>query len=145
MSEPAWEFVHSVDCKATRRFAWSYWTNVANWNDPPAKFHLDGPFEAGSRLTTTLPDQTWHSTIRDVHPDREALIEMQLTDAVLSFHWRFEALAEDRTRITQQLALLGANAKSFVAQVTIFEESVPAGMNKVVAAIERAQTSADRS
>jgi Polyketide cyclase / dehydrase and lipid transport len=139
MSKPAWEFEHSVECNAPPRFAWGYWTDVANWNDPPAKFHLDGPFEAGSRLMTRLPDQTWHSIIRDVSPGREATIEMQLQGAVLSFHWRFEEVSKERTRITQRLALGGANAKSFLAQVTVFEQSIPDGMKKVVAAIEGAQ------
>ena len=139
MSEPVWEFQHSVECRATRPFAWRYWTNIANWDDPPAKFDLEGPFDIGSRLTTTLPGQTWHSVIRDLKPDCEATIEMQLPDALLSFHWRFEDLAEDRVRITQRLALSGANAKSFVAHASMFEQSVPDGMKKVVAAIERAQ------
>jgi hypothetical protein len=139
MSEPAWEFQHSVECNAPRKFAWGYWTNVLNWNDPPAKFHLDGPFEAGSRLTTKLPDQTWRSIIRHVNPEHEAIIEMQLQDAALSFDWRFEELSKERTRITQRLALRGANAKSFVAQVSVFEKSIPDGMKKVVAAIEGAQ------
>jgi hypothetical protein len=140
MSGPAWEFQHSVECNAPRRFAWGYWTDVANWDDPPAKFHLDGPFEAGSRLTTTLPDQIWHSIIRDVNGNREAIIEMPLQDAVLSFHWTFEELSKERTRITQRLALRGANAKSFLAQVGVFEQSIPDGMKKVAAAIEGAQT-----
>jgi hypothetical protein len=136
-SEAAWEFQHSVQCNATRRFAWNYWTNIENWDDPPAKFHLDGPFSDGARLTTILPGQTFQSVIRDVRPEREATIEMQLQDAVLSFHWKFEDLADDRVRITQRLVLQGANAKSFLAQVGVFEQSVPAGMKKVAAAIER--------
>jgi hypothetical protein len=145
MSEPAWDFQYSLECKAPRRVSWGYWTNVANWNDPPANFALDGPFEAGSRLTTCLPDQIWHSVIRSVHPGHEAVIEMQLPEAVLAFHWKFEDLPEDRTRITQRLVLTGANAKSFVDQVGIFEQSVPDGMKKFVAAIERARTSAGSS
>lgn len=64
---------------------------------------------------------------------------MQLPDAVLSFHWMFEELSEDRLRITQRLALSGANAKSFVAQASMFEQSVPEGMKRVAIAIERAQ------
>ena len=99
ISEPAWQFQHSVDCNAPRQFAWSYWTNIANWNDPPASFHLDGPFNIGSRLTTSLPGQTLHSVIRGLKADREATIEMQLTDAILSFHWAFENPSEDRTRV----------------------------------------------
>jgi len=139
MSEPAWEFQYSIECNATRQFAWRFWTDIANWNDPPAKFDLDGPFKTGARLTTTLPGETLYSVIRDLQPEREATIEMQLADAILSFHWKFEKLTEDRTRITQRLVLSGANAKSFVAQATAMEASVPDGMKKVAAAIERAQ------
>src|SRR5215469_615784 len=139
MSEPAWEFQYSIECNATRQFAWRFWTDIANWNDPPAKFDLDGPFKTGARLTTTLPGETLYSVIRDLQPEREATIEMQLADAILSFHWKFEKLTEDRTRITQRLVLSGANAKYFVAQATAMEASVPDGMKKVAAAIERAQ------
>ena len=77
--------------------------------------------------------------IRDLQPDREAVIEMQLPGAILSFYWKFEELEENRTRITQRLALSGANAKSFVNQASIMESSVPDGMRKVAVAIERAQ------
>lgn len=139
MSKPAWEFQYSIECNATQQFAWRFWTDIANWNDPPAKFDLDGPFEIGARLTTTLPGETLYSVIRDLQPEREATIEMQLPDAILLFHWKFEKLTEDRTRITQGLVLSGANAKSFVAQATAMEGSVPHGMKKVAAAIEKAQ------
>lgn len=115
---------------------------MENWNDPPARFHLDGPFEAGAQLTTILPGQTLHSVIRDVQPEREATIEMQLPDALLSFHWTFEKVADDRTRITQQLVLYGPNADSFVKQVRIMETSVPEGMKKIAAAINQAHRSA---
>ena len=137
-SEPVWQFQHSVECNAPRQFAWSYWTNVANWNDPPATFHLDGPFIAGTQLTTSLPGQTLHSMIREVKPGLEAIIEMQLNGAVLSFHWKFESVAdEDRTRITQRQALSGTNAGAFVDQAGILEQTTPEGMNKLAAAIER--------
>lgn len=136
-SGPVWQFQHSVDCNAPRQFAWDYWTNIANWNDPPASFHLDGPFDVGSQLTTSLPGQTFHSVIRDVIVGREATIEMQLADAVLSFHWTFEALSQNRTQITQRLALAGSKAGAFVAQASVLEQSTPEGMRKLVAAIER--------
>ena len=136
--EAVWQFQHSVDCNAPRPFAWSYWTDIANWNDPPATFHLEGPFADGSRLTTTLPDETLQSVIREVIEDREAIIEMQLPDAVLQFHWKFESLSDDRTRITQRLVLSGPAAKSLVPQANILEETTPGGMNRLVAAIENA-------
>jgi hypothetical protein len=137
MNEPVWNFEYSVECAASRNFAWAYWTNIATWNDPPAKFELDGPFAVGSRLTTTLPDQTMHSVIRYVDPGQAATIEMQLPDATLSFQWLFEDLSEMRSRITQRLTLLTTNG-DLVAQVSLLEQSVPHGMNTLVAAIEEA-------
>ena len=137
-NEPPWQFQHSVPCDAPRKFAWSYWTNIANWDDPPATFALDGPFDVGSRLTTILPGQTWHSIIRVCKAGREAIIEMQLPDAIVSFHWQFEELLQNRTRITQRLVLSGPNSNSFVAQTSIFEQTAPGGMKKLAAAIEQA-------
>jgi polyketide cyclase/dehydrase/lipid transport protein len=137
MEEPAWSFQHSVECKASREFAWRYWTNIANWDDPPAKFELDGPFDAGSRLTTILPGQTLHSVIRDVKAGREATIEMQMPDAIVTFHWSFEELSKDGVQITQRTTLTGRNAKSFVKEASVLEHTVPDGMKKLAAAIER--------
>lgn len=136
-SKPVWQFQHSVDCTAPRQFAWSYWTNIANWNDPPASFHLDGQFEVGSRITTYLPDQTLHSVISQVIKDREAIIDLQLPDAIFSFHWKFESLSDRRSRMTQLLTLSGPNAEAFVAQARILKRSVPEGMKRLVAAIEK--------
>ena len=137
--EPVWEFQHSVDCSASRQFVWNYWTDISNWNDPPATFHLDGPFRVGARLTTNLPGQTLQSVVRDIDVEREATIEMQLTDATFLFHWMFEKLAENETRIHQRLVLAGGSAKSLVAQASILERTAPEGMKRLVAAIERAQ------
>jgi hypothetical protein len=135
-SQPAWQFHHSVICNTPRQFAWSYWTNVANWNEPSASVHLDGPFDDGSQLTTSLPGQILHSVIRDVVAGSEATIEMQLADATLSFHWSFESLTEEKTRITQQQVLSGPNAGAFVLQAGMLERSTPEGMKKLAEAIE---------
>jgi hypothetical protein len=132
----AWEFQHSVDCGVPRQLGWDYWTNVANWDDPPAAFRLDGPFAAGSQITTSLPGQLLHSVIRDV-AGHEATIEMQLPDAILCFHWKFETITENTSRITQRLILSGPNAAAFVAQASMLEHTTPDGMKKLVASIER--------
>ena len=137
MNERVWTFEHSVECAASRNFAWAYWTNIANWNDPPAKFELDGPFAVGSQLTTTLPDQTLYCLIRYLEPGCAATIEMQLPDGVVSFHWTFEDLLETRSRITQRLVLSTASS-SLVAQARVLEQTVPQGMSKLIASIEKA-------
>lgn len=140
MEPPAWDFRHSVECKASREFAWSYWSNIANWDDPPARFELDGPFEAGSHFRTILPGQTLYSAILDVKAGHGATIEMQLPDAIVSFHWSFEELSKDRVQITQRITLAGRNAESFVAEASVLEHTVPEGMKKLAAAIERCAT-----
>jgi hypothetical protein len=103
-------FQHSVECNTSRQFGWTYWTDISNWNDPPARFELDGRLRLGHTLTTMLPDRTYHSIIRHVEPGRAATIEMQLPDGVLSSHWDFEDLTENRTRLTQRLVLSATDA-----------------------------------
>ena len=64
---------HSVDANVSMTFAWNHWTEVANWDDPPAQFSLDGPFAEGAAGTTRMPGQApiyWR--VRDVVPGRAA-------------------------------------------------------------------------
>ena len=79
-------------------------TKVANWDDPPAKFELDGPFTVGSRERTRLPSQAplqWR--LQEIHPLKSYAIEMALDGATRSFEWRFDRLAGGGTRLTQQI------------------------------------------
>lgn len=143
MSAVAWELVHSVETNASAAFAWSYWTNVENWDDPPAIFAFDGPFIAGARGRTLLPGQApLHWVVREVSPRHTATIEMQLEGATLSFAWRFEGLPDGRTRLTQRMVLAGENADSYLSQVkTAFEVSLAEGMKKLSMAMATAKAS----
>jgi hypothetical protein len=143
MPSIAWEMTYSVETDASPAFAWNYWTTIANWDDPPAEFELDGPFASGSRGTTRLPGQEpLHWLIRDVSPPQAATITLELRGAALSFHWRFEGLPDGRTRITQRVALQGENAGAYVSQVeSTFPSTLPGGMNKIAAAIANSQAS----
>jgi hypothetical protein len=68
---------------------------------------------------------------------------MALDRAVLSFEWRFDGLADGRTRLTQHIVLRGENAAAYLAQVQpVFTLSLAAGMKKIAAAIERAEARA---
>ena len=75
MATVPWEMTHSVETNASPAFAWHYWTNIANWDDPPAEFELEGPFASGSRGATWLP------FIREVSPPNAATTEMSLDGA----------------------------------------------------------------
>jgi hypothetical protein len=142
MTTVPWEMTHSVETNACPAFAWNYWTDVANWDDPPAKFDLDGPFASGSRGTTRLPGQQplqWF--IREVTPPSAAAIEMQLEGATLSFEWRFEGLADGRTRLTQRVVLNGENADVYLPQVkSTFTANLPDGMIKLATAMANAHS-----
>jgi hypothetical protein len=105
MANIAWEITHSVETSASPAFAWKYWTTVSNWSDPPAEFELQGPFEAGSRV------------LRDVCPPTAATFAMPLAQAVLCFEWRFDALPDGRTRISQRITLEGENEEAYRSQM----------------------------
>jgi len=135
----ACQLEHSVDVDVSPAFAWSWRTDIKNWDDPPAHFELDGPFIKGSSGTTRLPGREpirWH--IRDVRPGTSFVIDMPLDRAVLSFEWLFEAVAS-RTRITQRIALSGDNAAAYADQVRVgFGSTLADGMKRVADALATA-------
>jgi hypothetical protein len=142
MTIPKWEISHIVETSATPGFAWTYWTNVKNWDDPPAEFTLEGPFAAGSRGTTRLPGQDLlHWIIREVTPPVGATIEMRIAEgAFLLFAWRIDAVANARTRLTQRIILAGEKADIFLSQVkAAFSTAPAAGMKRLAAAMEEAE------
>ena len=140
MATVPWEITHSVETNASPAFAWHYWTNIGNWDDPPAKFELEGPFAAGSRGITRLPGQEpLHWLIREVTPPNAVTIEMSLDGATLSFEWRFVGLADGRTRLTQRIVLKGEKADLYLSQVkAAFTANLSDGMNKLATAMANA-------
>jgi hypothetical protein len=143
MTVIAWEISHSVETNASPGFAWHYWTNVANWDDTPARFELDGPFATGSYGVTYLPGQAplrW--LIREVIPPKAATIELSLDGAALSFEWQFVGLADGRTRLTQRIVLKGEKADMYLSQVKpVFSDNPPYAMNKLATAMANADPS----
>jgi hypothetical protein len=131
---------HSVEVQVSRAFAWQYRTDVSKWNDPPAVFSLDGPFEAGSRGTTLMPGQApmqWR--VGEVRPGEQFAIEMPLHGAMLAFEWRFEELSAQRTRMTQSVVLSGDQAAAYAPQVEAgFGATLADGMRRIAADMEAA-------
>ena len=142
MSEIALQLKYSVEADVTPAFAWQFRTDIANWNDPPARFSLEGPFEAGSCGTTLLPGQApLHWRITQVRPGQSFVVAMQLDQAVLAFEWRFDELPGHRTRLTQEIVLSGDNAPAYAAQVEAgFGSNLPAGMKRIAVEMAAAQS-----
>ena len=133
MDDVALILEHSVEVQVSLDFAWRFRTDVATWNDPPARFALDGRFADGAAGTTNLPNQwplTWH--VRDVRIAEAFTIEMELEGAVLRAEWTFAEVAHNCTRMTQRLVLAGPNAASYREQVQSgFGPTLADGMNRI--------------
>jgi hypothetical protein len=128
-----WLLEHAELTTAGRDFVWEYWTDVTHWSDPPAQFHLDGPFASGSRGTTLLPDrEPLHWVIRNVEPPIAYTIESQLEGAVLLCEWSFEALPDQRTRLRQRIGVAGPAAAQHAEAVRQgFGATLPEGMRRI--------------
>ena len=136
---------YSVEAEVRPSFAWSWRTDIKNWDDPPAQFQLDGPFSSGSWGTTLLPGQEpvqWH--IREVRPGTAFIIDIPLDRAVLSLEWLFDAVAHRRTRITQRIVLSGDNATAYADHVQAsFGPTLSGGMKRIADAMARAERSTE--
>jgi hypothetical protein len=140
MSDAPPPLEYSVESDASPAFAWSYWTDVRNWADPPARFTLDGTFSAGSTGTTWMPGQEpLHWVIEAVEPWTSAKIQMQLDRATMSFEWWFEALSNCRTKLTQRIELRGENAEAYATAQAAFRANLPDGMTRIAAAMAQAE------
>ena len=85
----------------------------------------------------------WH--IRDVRPGAAFIIDVPLDRAVMSFEWLFDAVSEQRTRITQRIVLAGDNAAVYVKQVQEgFGSNLPDSMKRIADAMVRAARSTER-
>jgi len=83
--------------------------------------------------------------IRDVRPGTGFIIDVPLDGAVLSFEWLFDALSEQRTRITQRIVVAGDNAALYVNQVQAgFGSNLPDGMKRIADAMVRASAAGVR-
>jgi hypothetical protein len=143
MGDAIWQMSFAVDTVADLEFAWNYWSNVKNWDDPPARFELEGTFADGARGSTWIGEQlTMHWFVRNVRARESATIEVQLDGAVMAFTWGLEATGAGRTRLTQRAALSGEKAGALVEQARGLETTLPQGMKKLAAAIGNAAAKA---
>jgi hypothetical protein len=148
MTTGLWEITHTVETSASPGFAWNYWTNVANWDDPPAEFALEGPFAPGARGTTRLPGQEpLHWVIREVAAPNSATIELPVGEGVsIFFKWRVDGLDDGRTRLTQRIVLAGEKADAFLEQAkAAFSTSPAEGMRRLAAAMAETGRSGQES
>ena len=128
---------HSVIANTDRLAAWAWYSNVENWarseGNAVDSITLDGPFQAGTHITTKMPGQEpRHSTLILVEPPGHTVIEMELDQAVLRFAWTFEELPDNRTRLTQHVLLDGPNAEAYLLLMEQhFAPNLAKGMERI--------------
>jgi hypothetical protein len=132
-----WELKHSVIANADRKSVWAWHSNVDNWvgfeGDAVESITLDGPFQTGTHITTTMSGQEPRRAIFvEVEPPGRTVIEMDLGDAVLQFAWTFEELSANQTRLSQQIILQGPGAEAYVPLMQQhFEPNIVPGMERI--------------
>jgi len=139
LSDIVWQTSHSIETRVNVEFAWRYWTDVRNWDDPPARFEFGGVFVTGARGLTHFSGQAsieWF--VREVQAGTAATIEIPADGAVTSFEWKFEPVGEGRTLLTQRVVLRGREAEKYLGYARTLEENLPLGMKKMASAMERA-------
>ena len=132
-----WELKHSVIADVGCQAAWAWYSNVDNWirleGAGVESITLDGPFQAGTHITTKMPGQEpTCSTLIEVEPPKRVVTEIILNDAVLHFTWTFDALSDKQTRLTQCMVLDGPNSHTYVPIMEqYFAPNIAKGMQRM--------------
>lgn len=145
-SEVDWLLDHSEGTSASPAFVWTYWTDVRHWDDPPASFALEGPFQSGSRGTTTLPGQErlqW--VLRNVREgDSYQIVSAMPEEARLVCEWSFEPRTEGGTDLRQRIGVAGPGAAAHAEAVRqAFGPTLADGMQRIARLLAEAETAAD--
>jgi hypothetical protein len=123
-----WELKHSVIANANRQTVWKFVTNIDNLakieGDAVESMTLDGPYQTGSKGTTKMRGQEpIHWRLAEVEPPSRNVTEIELTGAVLRFHWTYEELPDTRTRLSQHIVLEGSGGRKDTHRIGQFLSS----------------------
>jgi hypothetical protein len=146
MNGDAWNFEHSVECQATKDFAWQFWSNVKNWEvvDPGVEWvRIDGPFASGTKgVTKPRGSDLAEWTLVDVQPGKSAIVEIAIPGAIVRFKWIFEDSEQGGAKLIQKVTLEGEQADNYTEGMKGLEQGIPSGMQKLADAIDKAASGA---
>ena len=139
-----WKVKYSVVATASLDKVWEFHSNIEkHWRriegDAVESITLNGPYQAGTIGTTKMPGQEpieWH--LVDVEQPVHSVTEVRLDDAIVRTTWTFEAIAENRTRLTQQMVLEGPGSAAYISMMEDnFGKNIGPGMEKIAREIEK--------
>ncbi|WP_371666510.1 hypothetical protein OG985_47355 [Streptomyces sp. NBC_00289] len=139
-----WSFSSEIETKASRKFAWDFWSNVENWvNVDPAiiEVRLEGTFSIGGQgVTVTKEGDPVRWEIVNVIKGSQAEIMFPVPRTKLLAKWVFSSspTLPRGCKISQVLSLHGELAKDYEAAVSAgMEGGVPEGMERLRLAIDQ--------
>ena len=144
MKNTACQLEHSVEAEVSRRSPGTGGPKSTTGTIRLLNFSsmAHSPMARGDDPTSGQEPLRWQ--IRDVRPDRVSS-STPLAGAVISFEWLFDAVSEQRTRITQRFVLAGDNAPADVNQVQAgFGSNLRDSMKTIADAMVRAARSTER-
>jgi uncharacterized protein YndB with AHSA1/START domain len=137
-----WLTEHSGETTASPEAIWQAWADVASWpewNRDIERIELDGPFDAGSRITMTPRGQDpFELRIAEAAKPELFVDEADLGEIVVRTTHRAERIDRERTRITYRMEISGPAAETLGPQIG---PEISGDFPQVLAAlIERAES-----
>jgi hypothetical protein len=116
-----WLTEHSGETTAGPEAIWQEWADVASWpewNRDIERIELDGPFDAGSRITMTPRGQDpFELRIAEAAKPELFVDEADLGEIVVRTTHRAERIDRERTRITYRMEISGPAAETLGPQI----------------------------
>ena len=128
--EETYTFEYGIECPVTREFAWQFWSTVSNWalDSDVESVELNGLFASGScGVTVSRSSGRIEWKLRNVQPEKSAIVEISVPGAKAQFEMIFEDSGE-ATRITQRVRIEGKNA---LVLGQALQQGIPEGMKKL--------------
>jgi hypothetical protein len=116
-----WLTEHSGETTASPEGIWQEWADVASWpewNRDIERIELDGPFDAGSRITMTPRGQDpIELRIAEAAKPELFVDEADLGEIVVRTTHRAERIDRERTRITYRMEISGPASETLGPQI----------------------------
>ena len=116
-----WRTEHSIETTLSPEAIWEQWADVASWpewNGDIDRIELDGPFEAGSRITMTpIGQDPIELRIAEAAKPELFIDEADLGEIVVRTIHRAERLDTGRTRISYRMQITGPGASTLGPEI----------------------------
>ena len=116
-----WEYEHSIETNATPEAIWRLWSDVRNWsawNGEIEKIEINGPFEAGTQILMTPPeDDPITLVIAEAVENERFVDEARFDSLLLRTTHRIDPAGQGRIRVVYRMEITGDGADEAGPQI----------------------------